>query len=143
MKRLVLPVLLADFKMVETYQPAPPSQHAAPIVTGGGITARATDAPAADAASTAVRPYAADGVVPCFSSNVAALQLPLLAIASSDDGRYSRVQVGEWAHCTAPGLYQELWLSGCGHNYIAQPPAALFECITAWLEAWMEQGSIN
>lgn len=91
-RKLLLPMLTADFRVIETWQP--------------GAAASGAAAEAVGAAEQPSQEQQGEVQLPC----------PIAALGATEDGRYTRQQLQAWRHCAAPGAFEERWFDG-GHFY--------------------------
>lgn len=102
-RKLLLPTLLADFRLIETWRPlgGPPA-----------ITSRAAGTSSPDAADGSTA--ASVDEVP-DSGAALALPCPLAALGATQDPRYRPGQLAAWHACAPAGGYEERWFEG-GHR---------------------------
>lgn len=101
-KRIMTPLLKADFEVVETYDPTINTAKAAPVCK---ITMEADESGKQETS---------------VLSKISKLPFHLVAIGAVDDIRYTPDQVHAWIHHTDnPESFSEEWVGG-GHSYITE-----------------------
>ncbi|PRW20337.1 gramicidin biosynthesis [Chlorella sorokiniana] len=115
-RKLMLPMMMADYKLMETWEPwghdAQQQQQTNGSAAGTAAPAPAPASPQHQAACCSCfgmgQPQGAPPgmVLPC----------PLAAFGAEYDNRLTKKQLSAWVHVAPPGQYEEIWFRG-GHTY--------------------------
>ena len=117
-KKLMLPLLRADFQIIETWDPS----------TGEA------DRPDSMTCSSTGRRDESNALVEKMSP----FGLPIVAIGAMDDRRYTPEQLSAWELHTT-GAFREEWVAG-GHHYFQHgDPEEVLRIVTDNLEAVLEE----